>query len=77
MSAGANTNSTATLLLYDNLNNDIQIRYPEDWAYIDSGSFFTGGPFSAVIFMPAIDALRFGMTPLLGHETTFYLLLCC
>jgi hypothetical protein len=57
------TTATATPLLYDSPNHGIQIRYPQDWAYIDSGNFFTGESFAAVIFMPAIDALQFRMTP--------------
>jgi hypothetical protein len=67
--AAATTTTNSTTLLYDNPTNGIQIRYPQDWAYIDSGSFFTGGPFAAVIFMPAMDALRFGMMmPLLQQQ---------
>ncbi|MDQ3966939.1 MAG: hypothetical protein M3275_00920 [Thermoproteota archaeon] len=57
------TTATATTLLYDNPNYGIQIRYPQDWAYIDSGAFSTGEAVAAVIFMPAIDALQFRMTP--------------
>lgn len=59
-----------TTLLYDNPNNGIQIRYPQDWAYIDSETFFTGGPFAAVIFMPAMDALQFGMMMMPPQQST-------
>lgn len=57
------TATTTTPLLYDSPNHGIQIRYPQDSAYIDRGNFFTGESFAAVIFMPAIDALQFRMTP--------------
>src|SRR5918996_142530 len=58
--ATASTTNT-TLLLYDNPNSGIQIRYPKEWAYIDSGTFLPGESYAAVIFMPARDALQFGM----------------
>jgi hypothetical protein len=64
-----NSRSTTTLL-YDNPNYGIQIRYPQDWAYIDSGTFFTGEPFAAVIFMPVMDALEFGMLLQESRATT-------
>jgi hypothetical protein len=54
-STTATTNTTT--LLYDNPYSGIQIRYPQDWAYIDSGTFLPGESFAAVIFMPARDAL--------------------
>jgi hypothetical protein len=62
------TSTDTTTLLYDNPNYGIQISYPQDWAYIDSGTFIPGEPFAAVIFMPAMDALQFGM--MLQQEST-------
>jgi hypothetical protein len=57
------TTTDTTTLLYDNPNYGIQIPYPQDWAYVDTGIFIPGDPFAAVVFMPAMDALRFGMMP--------------
>jgi hypothetical protein len=59
-SAAPTASTNTTLLLYDNPNSGIQIRYPKEWAYIDSGTFLPGESFTAVIFMPARDALQFG-----------------
>lgn len=53
--------SNSTTLLYDNPDYDIQIHYPQDWAYVDIGAFLTGAPFVAVTFAPAMDALHYGM----------------
>ncbi|HYY67644.1 MAG TPA: hypothetical protein VE572_04790 [Nitrososphaeraceae archaeon] len=40
--------TTITTLLYDNPDDRIKIRYPQNWSYIDSGALFTGGPGIAI-----------------------------